>query len=295
MLASRKDRPFNDPDWIFEVKWDGYRMMAQVEKGKVSLRSRNDKDYTKRFELICKDLTKWKHDAILDGEMVVVREDGVSHFNSLENWYSAADGQLRYYVFDILWLDGKSLLEVPLLERKEILHQKFPKSKAICFNDHFPGNMGIDLYEQANKFKLEGIIAKHATSEYFPGARTKQWLKIKVDQWVEGIIVGYTKEREQDKHFRRLLIAVKVGKELQYIGAVGTGFTQQSMEHILRMVTEARKCPLAYRPDPNKATRFRKASTDIIYWVQPKVKCLIKYQEITAEGVMRHPSFKGIV
>src|SRR5688500_17435622 len=108
--------------------------------------------------------------------MVVIREDGISHLNSLEIWNNQNDDNLRYYVFDILWQDGKSLLEVPLLERKEILRKRFPKSDVICFNDYFPGNMGVDLFEQADKFKLEGIVAKHSMSEYFPGARTKQWL-----------------------------------------------------------------------------------------------------------------------
>jgi bifunctional non-homologous end joining protein LigD len=152
MLASTAKHPFNDPEWQYEVKWDGYRMLAYVEKGKVELTSRNDNDYTKRFQIIADELARWKHDAILDGEMVVLREDGTSHFNSLENWYSPADGDLRYYVFDLLYVDGKSLLTMPLVKRRELLRRHFPKSGIICFNECFDGMKGTELYEKAQHF-----------------------------------------------------------------------------------------------------------------------------------------------
>lgn len=270
-------------------------MLAYVEKGKVELRSRNDKDYTKRFSIIASDLANWKDDAIIDGEMVVVNESGVSHFNSLENWYSPQDGQLRYYVFDILWLNGKSLLTMPLVKRRELLRRHFPKSKIICFNECFPGTKGVELYEKANHFRLEGIVAKHKESEYFPGARTKQWLKIKVEQWVKGVIVGFTKLKESDATFSRLLIAIPDGKELRYIGAVGSGFTDRSYKEILSNLKVTKKGPFKKPPDPNKATRFRRASSDIVYWVRPEHKCLIRYQEITNDGLMRFPTFKGLI
>lgn len=120
-------------------------MMAYIEKGKVELKSSHGKSIRTGFRVICEDMREWKHHAVLDGEMVVVREDGISHFNSLENWYGPNDGELRYYVFDILYLGGESLSEVPLLGRTEILRKNFPKSKMVCFNDHFPASMGIDL------------------------------------------------------------------------------------------------------------------------------------------------------
>jgi len=294
MLASTAQRPFNDPDWQYEVKWDGYRMLAYVEKGKVELRSRNDKDYTKRFAIIAQDLAKWNDDAVIDGEMVVISENGISHFNSLENWYSPEDGQLRYYVFDILWLNGKSLLSMPLVKRRELLRRHFPRSKIICFNECFDGMKGTELFEKANHFKLEGIVAKHKDSEYFPGARTRQWLKIKVEQWVKGVICGYTKVKETDTVFSRLIIGIPDGKELKYIGAVGSGFTGRVYKDILSKLKVTKKSPFKKPPDPNKATRFRRASSDIIYWVKPDYKCLIRYQEITLDGLMRHPSFKGL-
>jgi bifunctional non-homologous end joining protein LigD len=295
MLAITAARPFNDPEWQWEVKWDGYRMMAYVQKNQVVLRSRNNKDYTKRFHIIADELSKWKHTAVLDGETVVLRENGISHFNSLENWRSPSDGDLRYYVFDLLWLDGKSLLTMPLVKRRELLRRHFPKSNMICFNECFDGMKGVELFEKANHFKLEGIVAKKKDSEYFQGARTKQWVKVKVDQWVEAIICGYTKVRETDTVFSRLIIGIPDGKKLVYIGAVGSGFTDRSYGEILKKLKAVKKGPFEKEPNPNKATRFRRASSDIIYWVRPEFKCLIRYQEITNDGLLRHPSFKGLV
>jgi bifunctional non-homologous end joining protein LigD len=298
MLASTGKRPFNDPKWQYEVKWDGYRMLAYKNGTQINLRSRNNKDYSKRFQIIVDELAKWKHDAVLDGEMVVVAEDGRSHFNSLENWYSMNDGILRYYVFDLLYLDGKSLLTEPLAKRQALLRKHFPKSDMICFNECFDGSKGVELFEKASHFKLEGIVGKKKDSEYFPGARTKSWLKIKVEQWVKGVIVGFTKLKETDSTFSRLLIAIPEdakGKSLRYIGAVGSGFTQKSYKEILSKLTVVKASPLSKKVDPNKATRFRRASSDIIYWVKPEHKCLIRYSDITNEGYLRHPSFKGLI
>ena len=159
----------------------------------------------------------------------------------------------------------------------------------------FDGTMGTALFEQAQKHGLEGIIAKKKDSEYFPGARTENWLKIKVEQHIEGIIVGYTKETEKSSKFRRLLIAIPDGTNLKYIGGVGTGFNDKSFAKILTMLKPAKSSPFKEDINPNKGTRFRKATSDIIYWVKPEVKCLIRYQEITSDGVMRHPSFKGLI
>jgi bifunctional non-homologous end joining protein LigD len=278
MLASTTKHPFNDVDWQWEVKWDGYRMMCYKNENKINLRSRNNNEYTQRFRIIADELLRWKHDAILDGEMVVINEHGISHFNSLENWYSMEDGQLRYYVFDILFFDGKSLLTMPLYKRRTLLKKHFPKSPIICYNECFAGDKGIELFEKANHFRLEGIVGKHKESEYFPGARTKQWLKIKVEQWVEGIIAGFTKLKETDVVFSRLIIAIPDGKELRYIGAVGSGFTQRSYKEILSKLKVTKKSPFKKPSDPNKATRFRRSSSDIIYWVKPEQKCLIRYQ-----------------
>jgi bifunctional non-homologous end joining protein LigD len=150
-------------EWQWEVKWDGYRMLAYVENGKVELRSRNDKNYTQRFKIVADDLARWKDSAVIDGEMVVVKENGVSHFNSLENWFSPQDGELRYYVFDILWLNGKTLLEIPLIKRRELLRRRFPKSDLVYFNECFDGMKGIELFEKANHFHLEESSGRKRT------------------------------------------------------------------------------------------------------------------------------------
>lgn len=295
MLASTGKEPFNHPDWIWEVKWDGYRMMAYVQKNKVELRSRNNKNYTERFKIIAEDLREWKHEAVLDGEMVVVNESGISHFNSLENWYGPHNGTLRYYVFDILYLDGKSLLTMPLIKRRALLKKYFPTSEFVCYVDYFDGMQGSDLYEKANQFKLEGIIGKKKDSEYYPDARTDEWKKVKITQLAECIIVGFTKLTEKNTTFSRLLLAIPDGKKFRFIGSVGTGFTQRSYKEIEKKLTVVKGSPFEKTPDPNKATRFRRASTDVIYWVKPVMKCYVQYSDVTNEGVLRHPSFKGLV
>lgn len=189
--------------------------MAYVRKGKVDLKSRNNTSYTERFKIIADELNRWKHEAVLDGEMVALNEEGISHFNSLENWYSPADGILRYYVFDILYLDGKSLLTMPLVERKALLKRYFPKGEMICYNDYFDGMQGINLYEKASQFKLEGIIAKKADSECYPNARSSECIKIEITQMAEVVIVGYTKVTEASSTFRNLIVAIEDGKSLR--------------------------------------------------------------------------------
>jgi len=132
---------------------------------------------------------------------------------------------------------------MPLVKRRELLKRHFPKSNVICFNECFDGNKGIELFEKANHFKLEGIIGKHKESEYFPGARTHQWIKVKVEQWMQEIICGYTKVKETDTTFSRLIIGIPDGKDLRYIGAVGSGFTQQSYKSILAKVKVMKASP----------------------------------------------------
>jgi len=295
MLATIGKQPFNNKDWLHEVKWDGYRLMAYVEKNNIQLRTRKNNVYTNRFQVLAHELKKWKHTAVLDGEVVVIDEHGISHFNSLENWYSPNDGILKYYVFDILYLDGKSLLTLPLIERKSLLKKNFPKSEIICHNDYFDGMQGIDLYEKANQFKLEGIISKKKDSEYFPGARTNEWLKIKITQLAEVFIVGFTKRTPESTSFRNLIVAIKDGKQLRYIGLIGTGFTERVYKELTGKLKVVIKCPLQKEIDPNRATRFRKATADIVVWVKPDMKCFVQYSEITNDGVLRHPSYKGLV
>lgn len=154
---------------------------------------------------------------------------------------------------------------------------------------------GIDLYDKANHFKLQGIISKKADSEYYPDARSTEWIKIKITQMAEVVIVGYTKVTQSGSTFRNLIVAVQDGKQLRFIGLIGTGFTQLSYKNLLHKLKVSSKCPLQKEIDPNRASRFRKKSTDIVYWAKPKYRCYVQYSEITNDGVLRHPSYKGLV
>ncbi|HRG51477.1 MAG TPA: RNA ligase family protein, partial [Bacteroidia bacterium] len=181
MLATLVDKPFDEKGWVYEVKWDGYRALAFMNNGKVELKSRNDKSFNDKFYPIYEQVKKWNVNAIVDGEIVVIGDKGVSHFGNLQNWRSEADGELVYYVFDILWLDGKSLMDLTLLERREILEQIMPDNDQIRLSKLFKES-GTKFFEAAQKNGLEGIIAKRADSIYTPNDRTKNWLKIKANK-----------------------------------------------------------------------------------------------------------------
>ena len=179
MLATLADKAFDDPGWIYEIKWDGYRAVSLMNKGKVNLISRNNKSFNEKFYPVCKALQQWKINAVIDGEVTVLNEKGLPDFGALQNWRSEADGKFVYYVFDMLWLDGYDLTALPLTRRREILRGNFlPAEGIIRLSENFesPATM---LLSAAAKIGIEGIVAKKADSMYVPGVRTKEWLKIK--------------------------------------------------------------------------------------------------------------------
>src|SRR5690606_21249211 len=192
MLATLVDEPFDDSGWEYEVKWDGYRTIAFIDQSKVELKSRNNKSFNEKFYPILEAVKNWDINAIVDGEIVVADEKGISQFNSLQNWRSEADGDLLFYVFDVLWLDGKNLMNVPLNERKAVLQSLVPEEGIIRVGFGVKAK-GTEFFDVAKKMGLEGIIAKRSDSLYNPGDRTKDWLKIKVQKRQEVIIAGYTK------------------------------------------------------------------------------------------------------
>ena len=159
MLATLVDEPFSDANWQFELKLDGYRALAYIQKGKVDLRSRNDNSFNKKFAPIHEALTEWPVDAVVDGEIVVLNEHGVPDFNGIQQWEKKKQGQLVFYVFDLLWLDGMDITGEPLSLRRECLKQLVPESGMIRYSDHID-EIGKDFYELVRKNNLEGIIAK---------------------------------------------------------------------------------------------------------------------------------------
>lgn len=296
MLATLVDTPFDKPGWVYEVKWDGYRALAFMNDGKAELKSRNDKSFNEKFYPVYDSIKNWNINAIVDGEIVVVGDKGVSHFGNLQNWRSEADGELVYYVFDIIWLDGKDLTELPFLQRREILKQVIPYDDRIRLSEIFTES-GTDFYKAAKQNGLEGIIAKKADSAYYPGVRTDNWLKIKANKRQEMVIGGYTINDDTSKPFSALLVGVFEKGKLVYTGKIGTGFSIKAQQDMLKsfkpLVTS--KIPFAEEPDVNKPSRFRaKPPHASVVWLKPKMVCEVSFAEMTSDGVMRHPSFEGL-
>lgn len=297
MLASLVDEPFDAPGWQYEVKWDGYRALAFVNEGEVDLQSRNNKSFSERFYPVHKILQGWKINVVMDGEILVLNEKGVSNFGDLQNWRSEADGDLVFYVFDLLWYDGKDLRGLPLSTRQAILAETMPTDDdRIRLSKVFKAD-GIEFFQAAERMGLEGIIAKKADSTYMTDVRSKEWLKVKVHKRQEVIIAGFTKNEGTSKQFSSLLLGVYEQGALQYVGKVGTGFSdklqKEMMTQMKPLITD--ESPFTEMPDVNKPSRFRpnppKAKAT---WLKPELVCEVAFSEVTTDGVFRHPSFQGM-
>ncbi len=297
MLATLVDEPFDEAGWIYEVKWDGYRALGYINNGKAELRSRNNNNFNEKFYPVYDALKSWEINAVVDGEIIVVNEKGLSEFHKLERWRSEADGQLVFYLFDILWLDGFNLMELPLIERRKILAGVIPDDhEMLKLSQNFDAT-GTAFFEVAEKLEIEGIIAKKMESPYVPDSRTKNWLKIKTGKIHEAVIAGFTHNEGGNKKFSALIVGVYKGKELIFIGQVGTGFTSKMQDDILAKLKPLiiSKCPFPNEPVINKPTRYRPNPPKTkVTWVKPQLVCEVRYQELTQEGIMRHPSFQGM-
>jgi bifunctional non-homologous end joining protein LigD len=285
MLASITDEPFNNEDWQFEIKWDGYRALAYLNKEKVQLRSRNNISFDQKYLLVYNALKQWPVNAVIDGEIIVLNEEGKADFKALQDWQLVKNGELVYYVFDILWLDGISLSNLPLMQRQQILKQVMSESNIIRFSDSIEG-YGIDFYNIAKENNLEGIIAKRKDSVYQSGFRTKSWLKIKIEQRHEAVICGFTKNKDTDRVFSSLLLARHDKDGLHYIGQVGTGFNAAMQSTIMKKIKP-------FISKNSYVDGVPKLDKEIV-WIKPTLVCEVKYTELTPEGVMRHPSFQGL-
>ena len=284
MLATLIDAPFNDPGWIFETKWDGFRVIARAGRGKVSLFSRGGKRITGDYPRIAEALGKTRRPAVFDGELVALDKKGRSRFQLLQN-ARRTGGRLRYYVFDLLFLDGRDIRGRPLLERKKLLKSVLPRSALIRFSRHIKRN-GVSFFRAARRRGLEGIVAKRAQSRYRSGKRTRDWLKIKTARRQEVVIAGFTKPRKSRKYFGALVLALRKGKSWRYAGHAGTGFNAVTLKafHVkLKLLARKTKPFLEKIPNEKNTT-----------WVRPKLVCEVKFTEWTKGGQMRHPAFVGL-
>jgi bifunctional non-homologous end joining protein LigD len=284
MLANTADEPFDNPDWLFEIKYDGYRGIAEIQSGKVRLYSRNKLAYNQKFAPLVESLQKFPGNAVLDGEIVVVDEIGHPHFQWVQD-YPAGKGELIYYVFDILYLDGHDLSELPLARRKEILKDILPPLAHIKFSGHI-ARAGKAMFEQAQHLGIEGIMAKNTKSTYKQGRRTDDWLKIKIKQTQEFIICGYTAPKGGRKHLGALIAGIYKNKKLTYIGHIGGISSDTLIKNLYEKLTtiQQKNCPFETQPQTNAP----------VTWVKPLIVAEAQFSEWTSDGSMRHPLFKGL-
>lgn len=285
MLTTAVDKPFSDKDWLFELKLDGYRAIADLRGKKILLYSRNGISLGEKYPSITAALRKVKAKAVLDGEIVLLNENNKPDFQRLQNYKNNGQYPLVYYVFDLLFLGDNSLLNLPLLERKKLLKKLVKRSGTIRYSDHIEEN-GVDFFKMVKADDLEGIIAKKKDSLYTPGIRTKEWLKIKHHKTQEAIIVGYTEPRGSRQYFGSVLLAQYDNSKLRYIGNVGTGFTEKSLKELWQKMQ-----PLVMDKSPFETSiKVNSWAT----WLQPVLVAEVAYGEITKDGIMRHPVFKGL-
>jgi bifunctional non-homologous end joining protein LigD len=291
-LAQLSERPFSDPGWLFEIKWDGERALAFVRDGHVEFRSRSNRDITSEYpelKSIVKQLNA--RQAIVDGEIVVLDQDGRSNFAKIQPRFGVSNPPLSlqqsnpvtYYAFDLLYCDGYDLTGVALEQRKNFLHEVLRTSGTIRYSDHVL-ETGAELYETAKDRLLEGIIAKRRDSHYV-GRRSSLWLKFKIIHDLDVVIGGWTAPRKSRDHFGALLMGLYDGNDLTYVGSVGTGFDQAMLQKtkdaLLKL--QSSDCPFKTKPKVKEAA----------YWIKPELVARVTYGQWTSDLKLRAPVFLG--
>jgi len=280
MLATLVAAPFIRPNWIFEEKYDGVRILAYKEGAKVRLISRNAIDRTSRYLEIASSVRKLSAETLaLDGEVIVFDRKGISRFQLLQQ----GKGKPEYAVFDCLYANGEDLRKKPLMHRRTVL-EKFVRDQPPLILARRLDPDGLKAFAIATRRGLEGILAKDQSSLYVPG-RSKSWLKVKTHQEEEFVIGGFTRPTGSRNHFGALLLGVYDGARLEYAGKVGTGFTEESLRSLYGKMRNLvrRESPFAEEVRERGAT-----------FVTPKLVGQIAFSERTKDGKLRHPVFLGL-
>lgn len=292
MLASPAARPFSSPDWIYELKYDGYRLLAARDGTLVRLRTRGGRDVTATFPEIARALASlpWDH-FILDGEVVVLDERGHPVFQRLQQRVrrsrasdvdrGSVELPATFYAFDLLALDGVDLRRLPLLERKQILADVVPPLGPLRYADHVEGE-GEALFERATAAGLEGIVAKRRDAPYH-GRRSPAWKKIRIDRSDDFAVIGFTRPKGSRTGFGALHLAQRDDGARVYAGRVGSGFDEEELARV------ARRIEGAPRADPPR----RGAAPEGLgqTWIEPVLVCEVRFRERTTDGLLRQPVF----
>jgi len=286
MLATLSPSIVEGPEWVFEEKYDGIRAVASRERGDVKIWSRTLQDLTGGFPHVVEAVRALSAgDLTVDGELVALDDEGVSRFQLLQRRGIAGASPTRYAVFDLLEQDGRSLMSRPLSERRAALEALLRQRTAPLFVSRRLVRDGKAAYREAERLGWEGIIAKDERSQYQPGIRSPLWRKVKVRKESEFVIGGYTAPKGGRQHLGALLVGLYDGPKLRFVGKVGTGFTQETLDMLATKLERLRtdRSPFDPEPRPKDAT-----------WVRPRLVAQIVYAEWTADGKLRQPAFLGL-
>ena len=288
-------------DWLYEIKFDGFRAIALKGGNETRLLSRNEKDFGGKFPEVIESISELRvRDAIIDGEIVALDEKGLSSFQLLQAFELGQERPpIFFYAFDLLRLDGKDFLDRPLSERKTMLEKLLKNAPGVI---RFSASLGEDVEEllrQAREIGLEGLIGKRKNSTYEPGRRSGAWIKLKLQRDQEFVIGGYTAPSGTRKHFGALLVGVYEGKDLKFVGKVGTGFNAALLRNLHARFEKIRRetCPFANLPEKRTARygqTITAAEMKRCRWVEPNMVCQVKFSEWTRDQKLRQPVFLGI-
>jgi bifunctional non-homologous end joining protein LigD len=284
MLCTLVEEVEDRDGWYYEPKLDGYRAIAETG-GKPLLYSRNLKSFNAHYPPLVEALGRLKHRAVLDGEVVCLDKNGQPDFQGLQDWREAQRGVLRYYVFDLLYLDGRDLREQPLRERKAVLDElQLPGPEVQpCL---YVRDKGSEFFKQLRKQGMEGMVAKDGDSPYREGQRGLEWLKLKFHLQQEAVIGGWTEPRGSRQGLGALILGIYKGKDLVYVGHTGGGFNEALLKSTIQKLRplETARCPFKEKPVTNAPA----------HWVKPELSCQVKFQAWTSDGRMRIPIFQGL-
>lgn len=281
MLAKSSDKPFDGADWAFEIKWDGYRAVADL-RNEPQLYSRNGLDFSQKFKKIVNQLKLQDFPMVLDGELVAYDSSGKPSFQLLQQIGDKPNLLVVFQVFDLLWLNGHSTENLSYLQRKELLKDALKESDLVKYHDHVLEN-GKDFFRLVENMGLEGMMAKKTDSSYSEGLRSSEWLKIKTQQTDEVMICGFTEPKGSRKHFGSLILGKYFGKEIKFCGHIGTGFSDKILKELFEKMQTLiqEKSPYKEIPKTNEKPT----------WLKPELVAEIKFTEITKDGIYRHPVF----
>ncbi len=281
MLATLVPEPFDAPGWIYEEKYDGYRILAYKEGERVTLLSRNGNDRTANFAAAATAVARLRdRTLLLDGEVIAFDRKKVSRFQLLQR----GDVAQAYAVFDCLYRSGRDLRRRPQAERRGELESALGRESAAMFLSRRLAKNGLAAYRIAERRGFEGLVAKDESSRYEEG-RSRRWLKVKVHQEEEFVVGGFTPPRGGRQHLGALLLGAYAGRDLRFVGKVGTGFTEKTLSSLAKTLSPmaVAKPPFINPPREPKAT-----------WVTPRAVAQIAFQEWTADGKLRQPVFLGL-